>query len=148
MHLRGPWPRADSARQLAIARRRGEHDTLRHWSHEVTSFLPQHLAVHWSESETASHRACPQNLPDERLRGHEMYCALVDREGMWSQARPPSLLITSAESDFQQWMEWCVPYVTDLLRYSGFRDLLRCEARSISSSAKRWEVAIEVCMHG
>eukprot|EP00959_Pyramimonas_sp_CCMP1952_P322625 6751249-Pyramimonas_sp.AAC.1 len=45
-------------------------------------------------------------------------------------------------------MDWCVEYVSDVLRYCGFRDLLRCPVGAASGQAVRWEVATEICLRG
>eukprot|EP00959_Pyramimonas_sp_CCMP1952_P143872 3012097-Pyramimonas_sp.AAC.1 len=74
--------------------------------------------------------------------------ALLDRIGMWSQRWVPSLLASTIGSDFQQWMEWCVPNTADTLRFYGFRDILQCPANTMTDWAKRWELAIELCLHG
>eukprot|EP00959_Pyramimonas_sp_CCMP1952_P066920 1397372-Pyramimonas_sp.AAC.1 len=77
-----------------------------------------------------------------------MYRALVDRVAAWAKQWVPSIVIVSTGSDFQQWMDWCVEYVADVLRYDRFRDLLRCPVGAASDQAVRWEVATEICLRG
>ncbi|CAK0905842.1 unnamed protein product [Prorocentrum cordatum] len=55
---------------------------------------------------------------------------------------------STSGSDFQQWVEWCVPYTANTLRYGGFEDILQYPANTMSDGAKRWELAIDLCLHG
>eukprot|EP00959_Pyramimonas_sp_CCMP1952_P221359 4627441-Pyramimonas_sp.AAC.1 len=76
-----------------------------------------------------------------------MYRVLVDRVAAWARQWVPSLVVASTGSDFQQWTDWCVEYVSDVLRYYGLRDLLRCPVGA-ADQAVRWEVATEICLRG
>eukprot|EP00959_Pyramimonas_sp_CCMP1952_P200854 4200874-Pyramimonas_sp.AAC.1 len=61
------------------------------------------------------HRGGPPSLPAGRFQAHAMHRALVDRVAAWAKQWVPSIVVVATGSDFQQWMDWCVEYVSDAL---------------------------------
>eukprot|EP00959_Pyramimonas_sp_CCMP1952_P035005 732703-Pyramimonas_sp.AAC.1 len=154
-HLTGSWDN-EMLRQVAIEHRGHEHMLLRNWIPqqrvlEISSWerLDMVSLSPWCASSLAvgpgpPQLAGPPSLPADRRHAHAMYRALVDRVATWARQWVPSLVVASTGSDFQPWMDWCVEYVSDVLRYYGFRDLLRCLVGAASDQAVRWEVATEI----
>eukprot|EP00959_Pyramimonas_sp_CCMP1952_P342158 7168219-Pyramimonas_sp.AAC.1 len=90
------------------------------------------------------YRCGPPSPPPGRVQAHAMFRALVDRVAVWAKLWVPSIVIDSTGSDFQQWMDWCVEHLSEILRYEGFRNLLSCPVGAASDQAARWEIATAI----
>eukprot|EP00959_Pyramimonas_sp_CCMP1952_P307858 6443294-Pyramimonas_sp.AAC.1 len=123
-------------------------------SRSIASWPPPFCGDHHVQDSLFAQDSQPRHLPlgEQGDQGHRRRLMLLDAISRWAEQWVPSLYVSLSGSDFQQWMEWCVPYAADVSRYTDFRPLFSFPSSgaggAMTCTSERWNMAIELCMSG